>query len=129
MFVSVLSPSPRNSGVVVVDTRSWKIIKKFDDVGPDCQTMSVSYDGKYVFQIFQRISVSVRPVPSTQDTLEPGRFFPNFGIHHDCVIVPTKREHLLNSRCTTLWGREQPDVSASGLRSRTRAGGGCARFC
>ena len=103
MFVSVLSPKPRNSGVVAVDTQSWKIIKKFDDVGPDCQTMSVSYDGKYVFQIFsgfQRLSCGL--FVFTQDTLEPVGFFPNFGGHHDCVIVPTKREHLLNSRCTTL---------------------------
>jgi thiocyanate desulfurase len=103
MFVSVLSPKPRNSGVVAVDTQSWKIIKKFDDVGPDCQTMSVSYDGKHVFQIFsgfQRLSCGL--FVFTQDTLEPVGYFPNFGGHHDCVIVPTKREHLLNSRCTTL---------------------------
>ena len=38
----------------------------------------------------------------TQDTLEPVGYLPNFGGHHDCVIVPTKVEHLLNSRCTTL---------------------------
>jgi thiocyanate desulfurase len=103
VFVSVLSPKPRNSGVVAVDTQSWKIIKKFDDVGPDCQTMAVSYDGKYVFQIFsgfQRLSCGL--FVFTQDTLEPVGFFPNYGGHHDCVIVPTKREHLLNSRCTTL---------------------------
>jgi hypothetical protein len=103
MFVSVLSPKPRNSGVVAVDTKSWKIIKKFENVGPDCQTMSVSYDGKYVFQIFsgfQRLSCGL--FVFTQDTLEPVGYFPNFGGHHDCVIVPTKREHLLNSRCTTL---------------------------
>lgn len=37
-----------------------------------------------------------------QDTLEPVGYTPNFGGHHDCVIVPTKTEHLLNSRCTTL---------------------------
>jgi hypothetical protein len=103
MFVSVLYPKPGNSGCCVVDTKSWKIIKKFKNIGPDCQTMSVSYDGKYVFQIFsgfQRLSSGV--FIFTQDTLEPLGYLPNFGGHHDCVVVPTKVEHLRNSRCTTL---------------------------
>ena len=103
MFVSVLYPKPHNSSCVVVDTRTWKIIKKFVNIGPDCQTMSVSYDGKYVFQIFsgfQRLSAGV--FIFRQDTLEPLGFLPNFGGHHDCVIIPTRNEHLKNSRCTTL---------------------------
>ena len=86
-----------------VDTKTWKIIKKFQNIGPDCQTMSVSYDGKYVFQIFsgfQRLSAGV--FVYRQDTLEPVGFLPNFGGHHDCVIVPTLVDHLRNSRCTTL---------------------------
>ncbi|MFA5919869.1 MAG: hypothetical protein WC856_01090 [Methylococcaceae bacterium] len=103
MFVSVLYPKPHRSGSCVVDTKTWKIIKKFQNIGPDCQTMSVSYDGKYVFQIFsgfQRLSAGV--FVYRQDTLEPVGFLPNFGGHHDCVIVPTKIDHLRNSRCTTL---------------------------
>lgn len=103
MFVSVLYPKPALSSVVVVDTKTWKIIKKFEHIGPDCQTMAVSYDGKYVFQIFsgfQRLSAGAYIF--TQDTLEPLGYQPNFGGHHDCVIVPTKVEHLRNSRCTTL---------------------------
>jgi hypothetical protein len=103
MFVSVLHPKPANSGCCVVDTNTWKIIKKFHNIGPDCQTMSVTYDGKYVFQIFsgfQRLSSGA--FVFTQDTLEPLGYLPNFGGHHDCVIVPTKVEHLRNSRCTTL---------------------------
>lgn len=103
MFVSVLSPKGANSGCCVVDTKTWKIIHKFKDIGPDCQTMSVSYDGKYVFQIFsgfQRLSSGV--FIFRQDTLEPLGYLPNFGGHHDCVIIPTKVEHLRNSRCTTL---------------------------
>jgi hypothetical protein len=103
MFVSVLHPKPANSGVAVVDTKTWKIIKKFDNVGPDCQTMAVTYDGKYVLQIysgFQRLSCGI--FIFTQDTLEPVGYLPNFGGHHDCVIVPTKTDELLNSRCTTL---------------------------
>lgn len=103
MFVSVLYPKPANSASVVVDTKTWKIIKKFENIGPDCQTMAVSYDGKYVYQIFsgfQRLSCGL--FVYTQDTLEPVGYLPNFGGHHDCVIVPTKVEHLRNSRCTTL---------------------------
>jgi hypothetical protein len=103
MFVSVLYPKSHNSGCCVVDTRTWKIIKKFQNIGPDCQTMSVSYDGKYVFQIFsgfQRLSAGV--FVYRQDTLEPVGFLPNFGGHHDCMIVPTHVDHLKNSRCTTL---------------------------
>ncbi len=103
MFVSVLYPKPGLSGCCVVDTKTWKIIKKFQNIGPDCQTMSVTYDGKYVFQIFsgfQRLSSGA--FIFTQDTLEPIGYLPNFGGHHDCVIVPTKVEHLRNSRCTTL---------------------------
>lgn len=103
MFVSVLHPKPANSSVAVVDTKTWKIIKKFENIGPDCQTMAVTYDGKYVLQIFsgfQRLSCGI--FVFTQDTLEPVGYLPNFGGHHDCVIVPTKTEHLLNSRCTTL---------------------------
>ena len=103
MFVSVLSPKPAKSGTCVVDTSTWKIIKKFENIGPDCQTMAVTYDGKYVFQIFsgfQRLESGV--FVFTQDTLEPVGFMPNFGGHHDCVIIPTKVEQLVNSRCTTL---------------------------
>jgi thiocyanate desulfurase len=103
MFVSVLYPKPANGAVAVVDTRSWTIVKTFEDIGPDCQTMAVTYDGKYVLQIFsgfQRLSSGV--FIFTQDTLDPVGFQPNFGGHHDCVIVPTRIEHLRNSRCTTL---------------------------
>jgi hypothetical protein len=103
MFVSVLYQKPANSGCCVVDTKTWKIIKKFRNIGPDCQTMAVTYDGKYVFQIFsgfQRLSSGA--FVFRQDTLEPLGYMPNFGGHHDCVIIPTKVEQLRNSRCTTL---------------------------
>ncbi len=103
MFVSVLYPKPQLSGCCVVDTESWKIIAKFPNIGPDCQTMAVTYDGKYVFQIFsgfQRLSSGV--FIFKQDTLEPVGYLPNFGGHHDCVIIPRKNEDLKNSRCTTL---------------------------
>ncbi len=103
MFVSVLDKYPKRSGCCVVDTKTWKITHKFPDIGYDAQTMAVSYDGKFVFQIFsgfQRYESGV--FIFRQDTLEPYGYLPNFGGHHDCVIVPTKAEHLRNSRCTTL---------------------------
>ena len=103
MFVSVLHPKPANSAVLVVDTKTWKIIKKFENVGPDCQTMAVTYDGKYVLQIFsgfQRLSSGL--FVFTQDTLEPVGYLPNFGGHHDCVIVPRNNNELIHSRCTTV---------------------------
>ncbi len=103
MFVSVLYPKPANSSCYVVDTKTWQIIKKFENIGPDCQTMAVTYDGKYVLQIFsgfQRLSSGL--FVYTQDTLEPVGYLPNFGGHHDCVVVPTTNAQLLNSRCTTL---------------------------
>ncbi len=103
MFVSVLYPKPANSGSCVVDTKNWMIIKKFQNIGPDCQTMAVTYDGKYVLQIFSGFQrLSSRLFIYTQDTLEPVGYLPNFGGHHDCVVVPTKVEQLRNSRCTTL---------------------------
>jgi thiocyanate desulfurase len=52
MFVSELHQKPAKSSVLVIDTNTWKTIKRFDNVGVDCQTMAPSYDGKYVFQIF-----------------------------------------------------------------------------
>jgi hypothetical protein len=75
MFVSVLYPKPANSAVAVVDTRTWRIVKKFEDIGPDCQTMSVTYDGKYVLQIysgFQRLSSGVFIFTQDTPTGRPG---------------------------------------------------------
>ncbi|HEY9777877.1 MAG TPA: hypothetical protein V6C81_29215 [Planktothrix sp.] len=103
MFVSVLYPKGQKSSCCVVDTRSWKITHTFPEIGPDCQTMAVTYDGKYVFQIFsgfQRLESGA--FIFRQDDLTPLGYMPNFGGHHDCVVVPTKVEQLVNSRCTTL---------------------------
>lgn len=104
MFVSVMHEKPAKSGCCVVDTKTWKIIKKFKNIGVDCQTMAVSYDGKYVFQIFSGFQrgESGAFVFTQDDSLTPLGFLPNFGGHHDCVIIPTKVEQMKNSRCTTL---------------------------
>jgi hypothetical protein len=37
-----------------------------------------------------------------QDTLEQVGYMPNFGGHHDCVIVPSKVEELKYSRSCTV---------------------------
>ena len=103
MFVSELHGKPAKSSVLVVDTTTWKTIKRFDNVGVDCQTMAPSYDGKYVFQIFsgfQRLEGGT--FVFTQDTLEPVGYMPNFGGHHDCVIIPRNNDELIHSRCTTV---------------------------
>jgi len=103
LFLSVLRPKPAMSDVAVIDTRTWKIIKTFRNVGPDCETAHVTYDGKYVLQIFsgfQRLPAGV--FVFTQDTLEPVGYAPNFGGHHDCVVVPSKVEELKYSRCCTV---------------------------
>ena len=103
MFVSELHRKPARSSVLVIDTNTWQTIKRFDNVGIDCQTMAVSYDGKYVLQIFsgfQRLEAGT--FVFTADTLEPVGYLPNFGGHHDCVIPPRNNQELIHSRCTTV---------------------------
>ncbi|TPV98590.1 MAG: hypothetical protein USCAAHI_01978 [Beijerinckiaceae bacterium] len=103
MFVSELHQKPAKSAIVIVDTATWTTIKRLENVGVDCQTMHVTYDGKYVLQIFsgfQRLEGGT--FVFTQDTLEPVGYMPNFGGHHDCVIVPRNNQELIHSRCTTV---------------------------
>jgi hypothetical protein len=102
-FFSVLHPKPAKSDIVVCDTKTWKIIKQFKNVAVDTQTMHVTYDGKYVLQIFsgfQRLEAGV--FVFRQDTLDPVGYMPNFGGHHDCVIVPSTVDQLKWSRCCTV---------------------------
>jgi hypothetical protein len=103
-FFSVLHPKPGKSDVVVVDTKTWKIVKEFKGVGIDCQTQHVTYDGKYVLQIFsgfQRMECGAF-VFQQQPPFNAVGYMPNFGGHHDCVIVPSKVEELKFSRCCTV---------------------------
>jgi thiocyanate desulfurase len=103
MFVSELHRKPAKSAIVVVDTNNWTTIKRFENVGVDTQTMHVTYDGKYVLAIFsgfQRLEGGT--FIFTQDTLEPVGYIPNFGGHHDCVIVPRNNQELIHSRSTTV---------------------------
>ena len=103
VYFTLLRPAPADSSVVVVDTRTWKILKQIDDVGPDAQTLAVTYDGKYVFAIFsgfQRYSSGIFVIDARTD--EPVGYLPSAGGHHDCVIVPRTNAELRNSRSTTL---------------------------
>jgi hypothetical protein len=103
-FFSVLHPKPGKSDIVVVDTGAWKIIKEMKGVGVDCQTSHVTYDGKYVLQIFsgfQRMEAGAF-VYRQQPPFDPVGYMPNFGGHHDCVVVPSKVDELKWSRCCTV---------------------------
>jgi hypothetical protein len=102
-FITILRPKPMKSDLVVVDTKTWKIIKKFRNIGVDCQTSCTTYDGKYaavIFSGFQRMESGA--FIFRQDTLEQVGYMPNFGGHHDCVIVPSTVEQLKFSRSCTV---------------------------
>ena len=103
LYLSILHPSPAYSGIMVVDTKTWTIIKEIQGIGPDLQTPAITYDGKYVltpFSGFQRQSSGIAVVDTSTDTLVG--ILPSPGGHHDCVIIPTKLEHMKHTRSCTL---------------------------
>ena len=103
LYLSILHPSPAFSGIMVVDTRTWTIIKEIQGIGPDLQTPALTYDGKYVltpFSGFQRQSSGIAVIDTSTDTLIG--ILPSNGGHHDCVIIPTKLEHMKHTRSCTL---------------------------
>ncbi|WP_421996987.1 hypothetical protein [Reyranella sp.] len=103
LYLSILHPSPAYSGIMVVDTKTWTIIKEIQGIGPDLQTPAITYDGKYVltpFSGFQRQSSGIAVVDTATDTLIG--ILPSNGGHHDCVIIPTKLEHMKHTRSCTL---------------------------
>ena len=103
LYLSILHPSPAYSGIMVVDTKTWTIIKEIQGIGPDLQTPAITYDGKYVltpFSGFQRQSSGIAVVDTSTDTLVG--ILPSNGGHHDCVIIPTKLEHMKHTRSCTL---------------------------
>ena len=72
-------------------------------IGPDLQTPAITYDGKYVltpFSGFQRQSSGISVIDTSTDTLVG--VLPSNGGHHDCVIIPTKLEHMKHTRSCTL---------------------------
>ena len=103
LYLSILHPSPATSGVMVVDTSTWRIKKEIQGIGPDMQTLAITYDGKYVvgvFSGFQRLSSGIAFIDAQTDELVG--IWPSNGGHHDCVIIPTKLEHMKHTRSCTL---------------------------
>lgn len=103
LYLSVLHPNPAPSGIMVVDTATWTIKKEIQGIGPDLQTPALTYDGKYVltpFSGFQRLSSGISVIDAETDTLIG--ILPSTGGHHDCVIIPTKMEHMKHTRSCTL---------------------------
>jgi hypothetical protein len=103
LYLSILHPSPAYSGIMVIDTKTWTIKKEIQGIGPDLQTPAITYDGKYVltpFSGFQRQSSGISVIDTSTDTLVG--ILPSNGGHHDCVIIPTKLEHMKHTRSCTL---------------------------
>jgi len=103
LYLSILHPAPATSGVMVVDTNTWTIKKEIQGIGPDMQTLAITYDGKYVvgvFSGFQRLSSGIAFIDAETDELVG--IWPSNGGHHDCVIVPTTLEHMKHTRSCTL---------------------------
>jgi thiocyanate desulfurase len=103
LYLSILHPSPARSGVMVVDTNTWTIKKEIQGIGPDMQTLAVTYDGKYVigvFSGFQRLESGIAFIDAKTDELVG--IWPSNGGHHDCVIIPTELEHMKHTRSVTL---------------------------
>jgi hypothetical protein len=103
LYLSILHPAPASSGVMVVDTDTWTIKKEIQGIGPDMQTLAVTYDGKYVvgvFSGFQRQASGIVFIDAVTDELVG--IWPSNGGHHDCVIIPTELEHMKHTRSCTL---------------------------
>ena len=103
LYLSILHPAPARSGVMVVDTSTWKIKKEIQGIGPDMQTLAVTYDGKYVvgvFSGFQRLESGIAFIDAHTDELVG--IWPSPGGHHDCVIIPRELEHMKHTRSCTL---------------------------
>ena len=68
-----------------------------------CRRSAITYDGKYVvgvFSGFQRLSSGIAFIDAETDELVG--IWPSNGGHHDCVIIPTKLEHMKHTRSCTL---------------------------
>ena len=103
LYLTILHPSPAFSGIMVVDTSTWTIVKEIQGIGPDLQTPALTYDGKYLvtpFSGFQRQSSGIAVVDTESDTLIG--ILPSNGGHHDCVIVPTAVDQMKHTRSCTL---------------------------
>lgn len=103
-YFTVLEQKPAKSHIFIVSTKDWEVKHIHPNVGVDTQTLHVTYDGKYVlciFSGFQRLESGVF-VFKQQPPWDPVGYAPNFGGHHDCVVVPSNPDELKWSRCCTV---------------------------
>lgn len=101
LYVSAWWPSPSMNSVVVVDTKTWKIIKTVD-IGPDVHTLACTDDGKWVFGVYsgyQKTKSGTFMIRVKDDKLYG--YLPSPYGHHDNVIVPSSVKGLAISRCPT----------------------------
>ena len=101
-IVTTKWPVLHYGNVPKVDTKTWTIIKEIQGIGPDLQTPALTYDGKYLitpFSGFQRQQSGISVIDTSTDTLIG--ILPSNGGHHDCAIIPTKLEHMKNTRSCT----------------------------
>jgi len=102
LFVTMWWPAPTSNGVAVVDTKTWKVVKTIDNIGPDIHTLAVTDDGKWMFGVYsgyQKTKSGTFVVRVKDDKLYG--YLPSPYGHHDSVIVPKSVKGLAISRCTT----------------------------
>jgi hypothetical protein len=59
---------------MVVDTKTWKIKKEIQNIGPDMQTLAITYDGKYVIGVSSGSPAVLRSsMPKPTSWLASGR--------------------------------------------------------
>ena len=83
LYLSVLHPAPAASGVMVVDTTTWTILKEIQGIGPDLQTPALTYDGKYILRrsaASNGWSSGIAVIDATKDELIG--ILPSSGGHH-----------------------------------------------
>ena len=92
------TPRQRRAGSWLSIPKTWTIKKEIQGIGPDMQTLAVTYDGKYVigvFSGFQRLASGIAFI----DAHELVGIWPSNGGHHDGVIIPTELEHKHTRSC------------------------------
>jgi len=102
LYVTLWWPAPTSNGVAVVDTKTWKVVKTIDNIGPDIHTLAVTDDGKWMFGVYsgyQKTKSGTFVVRVKDDKLYG--YLPSPYGHHDSVIVPKSVKGLAISRCTT----------------------------
>ncbi len=103
LYLVILYPAPAKSGVMVIDTETWKIRKEIQNIAPDVESITITPDGRYVVGItggFQRYRSMVYFIDTRTDELVG--FMPSPGGHHDLSLVPRSVDELRWSRSCML---------------------------